>query len=110
MLNTRRFSPLIVLGSAALLLAGCGGDTTPDAAQTSLEVATGAAPEESALQGELTIFAAASLKASFDELAEKFMGANPEVIVLPISYDGLRRWMFLRPQTKQIWKRLPLPG
>ncbi len=38
--------------------------------------------------GSLTISAAASLAAAFDELAAEFEAAHPEVDVLPISYDG----------------------
>ncbi len=41
-----------------------------------------------ALHGELTIFAAASLTASFTELATEFSSNNPGVTVNPISFDG----------------------
>ncbi len=40
------------------------------------------------LTGHLTIFAAASLTASFTELATEFTAANPGVTVDPISFDG----------------------
>lgn len=40
------------------------------------------------LTGELTIFAAASLTASFTELVENFGDDNPGVTVNPISFDG----------------------
>jgi molybdate transport system substrate-binding protein len=66
--------------SALLLLAGCAsgpsGGTTPSPTSTS------------ALSGELKVFAAASLKASFDEIAQDFERDNPGVDILPIVYDG----------------------
>lgn len=46
------------------------------------------AASASGLTGELTIFAAASLTASFTELAENFENDNPGVTVGPISFDG----------------------
>lgn len=69
----------------AVALSGCAtgeGDAAPGA-DPSASVST--APE---LNGELTIYAAASLKTAFDELAVKFETANPSVDVLPIVYDG----------------------
>ncbi len=72
-----------VLLAAGLLLTGCA--STPDAAPGATE--TEASPEP-VLSGELTIYAAASLKAAFDELAVQFEEANPDVDVLPVNYDG----------------------
>lgn len=64
--------------SLALLLGGCA-----------------AAPSDTddsrALTGELSVYAAASLGAAFDEIAEAFERANPHVDVLPIVYDGSSR-------------------
>ncbi len=71
--------------ASLLALAGCaaapdgpvgGGDPAP------------AEPVAEDLAGELTIFAAASLGAAFDELAEQFEARHPQLDVLPISYDG----------------------
>lgn len=45
-------------------------------------------PASDGLSGDLTIFAAASLTAAFDELAAEFEAQHPGVDVLPISYDG----------------------
>lgn len=73
-------SRFLALAAAALLLAGCG--STPPPADTDDQ---GAAP---GLGGELTIFAAASLTASFTELADEFGTANPDVTVNPIVFDG----------------------
>ncbi len=63
-----------------LSLAGCASGTTP--------AASSSAPSAPALSGELRVFAAASLKASFDEIAADFGQANPDVDILPIVYDG----------------------
>jgi molybdate transport system substrate-binding protein len=79
----QRLSTVAVLAAAALLLAGCSSADEPS---TSAPPATeSAAP---ALSGDLTIFAAASLTASFNELATDFMKKNPGVTVKPIDYDG----------------------
>ncbi|RGE21158.1 molybdate ABC transporter substrate-binding protein [Leucobacter sp. wl10] len=48
----------------------------------------GAAGSEEALSGELTVFAAASLQAAFDELAAEFASENPGVAFAPSVYDG----------------------
>ncbi len=66
--------------AVALALAACG---TPVA-----EPNSSAGPSASGLSGELTIFAAASLTASFTELAADFHAENPGVTVKPISFDG----------------------
>lgn len=64
---------------ASLSLAACAPETTsgPDPAESSI-----------GLTGDLTIFAAASLTASFTELAENFAHDNLGVTVKPISFDG----------------------
>lgn len=64
---------------AGSTLSGCAPESVP-----------GPAPTEttSGLTGELTIFAAASLTASFTELADNFQKMNPGVRVAPISFDG----------------------
>lgn len=67
--------------AAALVITGCSGGT---AAPTPAPTTT----DEDALTGTLTISAAASLKASFDELAADFEKAHPGVDVQPIVYDG----------------------
>ena len=45
-------------------------------------------PAGAELTGELTVYAAASLKAAFDELATQFEARHPSLEVLPIVYDG----------------------
>ncbi|MBH0130011.1 molybdate ABC transporter substrate-binding protein [Salinibacterium sp. NK8237] len=70
----------VAVGALAgvLGLAGC----------SSAEPASTSTSDDGALQGELTIFAAASLTASFSELAEAFGAENPGVTIAPISFDG----------------------
>lgn len=69
-----------ILAVAGLALSACAPETTP--------TAPAPAEAESGLTGELTIFAAASLTASFTELADNFADDNPGVTVNPISFDG----------------------
>ncbi|GAA1228262.1 molybdate ABC transporter substrate-binding protein [Rhodoglobus aureus] len=64
--------------AATIGLAGCAPVDSPPASDSSSQQ----------LQGEITIFAAASLSASFTELADAFTAANPGVTVAPISFDG----------------------
>lgn len=78
--RTRTIAGATALTLAALL-AGCTGTATDAATPT--PAATG---ED--LSGELTVYAAASLGAAFDELAAQFEAQHPDVDVLPISYDG----------------------
>ncbi|GEK86695.1 molybdate ABC transporter substrate-binding protein [Microbacterium aerolatum] len=68
-------APLVGL----LLLAGC-------AAPASDSPAPEAAASEPA--GEVTIFAAASLRTAFDDIRAAFTAENPGVTVNPIVYDG----------------------
>ncbi|WP_109211447.1 MULTISPECIES: molybdate ABC transporter substrate-binding protein [Microbacterium] len=82
----RRPAPLrsaVVFASLVLLLAGCAptGDQSPGTSATSAE----AEPE---LAGDLTVYAAASLKVAFDELATRFEARHPSVHVIPVTYDG----------------------
>lgn len=72
-----------ILSVAALLLAGCSsaqakkqsGDFAPKASSTELT-------------GELTVYAAASLTASFNDLTKQFQKDHPDVTVKPPTYDG----------------------
>jgi molybdate transport system substrate-binding protein len=45
-------------------------------------------PAADALSGTLNVFAAASLKATFDQLRTTFLAAHPKVDFPPITYDG----------------------
>lgn len=66
-----------MLVAAALLTAGC-----------STSAAGGESPAAGELTGTLTIFAAASLKESFDELRGIYQQRYPHVNVPEITYDG----------------------
>jgi molybdate transport system substrate-binding protein len=89
------------VGAVAVLsvaLAGCSssaGDGPPGAtgagsasagADGSSSPGAGAAADD--LSGTLTVFAAASLKVTFDQLRTQFLAAHPEVDFPEITYDG----------------------
>ncbi|MEZ3160521.1 molybdate ABC transporter substrate-binding protein [Microbacterium sp. BWT-B31] len=76
---------LVAAAVAASVVAAVAGCASSQPAASPTPTATEAAP---ALEGELTVFAAASLKNAFDELAAAFETHNPGVDVLPIVYDG----------------------
>lgn len=80
-ISARRTRSLVLraaaIGVTTLLLAACA-PTAPD------RQGAGTAGHS----GSLTIFAAASLSASFTELAKEFGADNPAVTVNPISFDG----------------------
>lgn len=81
----RRLTAVAGLALVALLAGGCAsgqGDSDPSATSSP---AASVGPE---LTGELTIYAAASLKNAFDELAIEFEEQHPSLDVLPIVYDG----------------------
>lgn len=73
-----------VLAALVLGLAGCATavDQDPGAAPPPAE---SAAPE---LSGELTVYAAASLRGAFDELTTRFEQRHPSLHVQPVTYDG----------------------
>lgn len=75
-----------VAAIAALALSACAPGAPADAPTgTPSETTPAAAPR---LEGELTIYAAASLAKAFDEITVAFEQEHPGVDVLPISYDG----------------------
>ncbi|NYE19342.1 molybdate ABC transporter substrate-binding protein [Microbacterium immunditiarum] len=80
----RRLAVAGVAASVVALLTACASTAQDPGAPT----AQPSEPAQPAFEGELTIFAAASLKSAFDELAVAFEAANPGVDVLPIVYDG----------------------
>ncbi|WP_439593704.1 molybdate ABC transporter substrate-binding protein [Microbacterium sp.] len=74
---------LAAVAASILILTGCAsGDRAPGAAT---EPAASVGPEPT---GELTVFAAASLGAAFDDIAAAFETAHPSLTVVPIRYDG----------------------
>lgn len=81
-----RLAALVVTAlAAALALTGCAGGSAPSSAPSPT---TTASADSSAVRGELTVFAAASLNKAFDAIAAEFEAANPAVHVDPITYDG----------------------
>lgn len=70
-----------LVAAAALVLAGCGssGSTSSSAASTTAPVSSSASA--TATDGNITVFAAASLKASFTQLGTQFEAAHPGVKV-----------------------------
>lgn len=85
----RRSGLAAALLTAALGLGACAPAGAPtDAAPRTPSPGTSSAPAEETIDGELTVFAAASLSGAFDELAAAFEQAHPGVDVRPISYDG----------------------
>lgn len=86
--RTRMRALLLAGGLAAALtasLVGCAGsgsgDPAPSTDANSAE--TPAEPSET-----VTVYAAASLKAAFDEIAEAFEAENENIDIAPITYDG----------------------
>ncbi|MBC6493362.1 molybdate ABC transporter substrate-binding protein [Microbacterium sp. 4-7] len=69
----------VVLAAAALALTGCTAEAPAPAG-------SGDAPE-SAVSGELTVYAAASLSGAFDEIGAAFTDENPDVTFSGV-YDG----------------------
>lgn len=85
----RRIAPGITL-VAVLALSGCSASTVADASDPTSS-STAHAKDTHAkdtLSGELTVYAAASLTASFNALAARFHDAHPGVTVNPIDFDG----------------------
>lgn len=70
---TRSLRTTALAGAALLALTGCAS-TQPE-------------PNDAVLSGSLSVYAAASLTASFDELAEAFTAQHPDVQVSAV-YDG----------------------
>ena len=81
---TRTLAVVAVAVGAALVLAGCGSSGNPASSSPSTTAAsssvTGSA-SAAAVDGNLTVFAAASLKAPFTKLGSAFEAAHPGVKV-----------------------------
>jgi molybdate transport system substrate-binding protein len=79
-MKLRALRLVAVVGAGSLLFAACGGDDD-DAADTGSETTEADAPAGSTLEGDITVFAAASLTDAFDEVGGAFEEANPDVSV-----------------------------
>jgi molybdate transport system substrate-binding protein len=75
-----RRSAFAVLAASLLAVTGCASATAPG---PSPSAPTG----ESAVSGDLTVYAAASLTGAFDAIGEAFVAENPDVTFSPV-YDG----------------------
>jgi len=84
-MRLRAIRLLAVVAVPALLFAACGDDD--DATDEAGSATTGAPAEESALEGDITVFAAASLTDAFGEVGEAFQAENPDVSV-EFSFEG----------------------
>lgn len=71
----------------ALMLSGCAAGSSRGSSDSGDERG-GSETSGAALSGDVTVFAAASLRIAFDEIAEAFEQQHPGVDVKPIVYDG----------------------
>lgn len=79
----------VLLGAAALLVTGCASPTANVSVVPSpADAPSTGAPPAAEPSGELTIFAAASLTASFTAVADAFRARHPAVSIAPITFDG----------------------
>ena len=70
----RRLAPVVLLATATLTLAACGGGS-PDGGDSA--AGTGSAAGSATVSGGITVFAAASLTESFTALGKSFESQNP---------------------------------
>ncbi|WP_284762894.1 molybdate ABC transporter substrate-binding protein [Arthrobacter sp. efr-133-R2A-63] len=82
-ITRKPFAALLVAGALAASLAGCGA-STPASTVSSGSDSASATPR---LSGKVTVYAAASLKATFTKLASEFEAANPGTKVA-LSFAG----------------------
>jgi len=78
--RARALRLLAIATVPALLVAACGSDEDDDAADGG-SATTEASDQESTLEGDITVFAAASLTDAFDEVGAAFEKDNPDVEV-----------------------------
>jgi len=88
--NRVRVGPLLVAGGLAAALTaslvGCAGSGSASSAPST--GSSGADANDAETGETVTVFAAASLKAAFDEMAEAFEAENENIDIAPITYDG----------------------
>jgi molybdate transport system substrate-binding protein len=76
--RTRSVAAELLVGLAALALAGCGADSSGASSSSTTSSTTSS---NGALGGSITVFAAASLKESFTAIGQAFEAANPGTTV-----------------------------
>lgn len=87
--RTRMRALLLAGGLAAALTASLVGCAGSGSASSAPSTGSSGADANDAEAGEtVTVFAAASLKAAFDEMAEAFEAENENIDIAPITYDG----------------------
>ena len=82
--TAQRGALLVAIAATAALLAGCAGGASGSPADPAAATGTTTSPgtaTPSALDGSITVFAAASLKGTFTELATRFEAEHPGVDV-----------------------------
>ena len=72
---------LVAFAFSALLVAACGGSTTPTTTPTATVAAPKASPTASPVTGKITVFAASSLTEPFKAIGAAFQQANPGATV-----------------------------
>ncbi|MEV7632287.1 molybdate ABC transporter substrate-binding protein [Microbacterium sp. NPDC089318] len=72
----------------ALMLAGCTTSTLSGDGLGPGDERSAPGTAQPGLSGEVTVFAAASLRTAFDDIADLFEKRHPQVDVKPIVYDG----------------------
>lgn len=82
-ITRKPFAALLVAGALVASLAGCGSSTPANTAGSG----SASASETPKLSGTVTVYAAASLKATFTKLASEFEAANPGTKVA-LSFAG----------------------
>ncbi|MFI2751961.1 molybdate ABC transporter substrate-binding protein [Cellulomonas sp. P22] len=83
-----RARAVLLVGALVLGLSACAGGTTTTAASDASTPGATTSPSAEPLTGQLRIMAAASLRASFDELVAEFVADNPEIDTPVVTYDG----------------------
>ena len=78
----------IVLGASVVTALALGLTGCAPAEDGTGAASPSAAGSGSGLSGALTVYAAASLAAAFDELSAMFEERHPSVDVRPIAYEG----------------------
>ncbi len=78
--DLRRTAAAVAAASIALVLTGCAGAGAQPSSSPSASA--------DALSGSLTVYAAASLKSSFDAAIAEFVKEHPKVTAEPANYDG----------------------
>jgi ABC-type molybdate transport system substrate-binding protein len=97
----RTFSAAFALLSAAVLVVGCSGSNTDTSSETTAESSATSAEAT----GEITVFAAASLKSTFTALGTQLEETSPSPNSLRVHPQ-----MSSPPPTRRTWPRRSTPA